>query len=502
MLLGVVMTGFTNRQQDIHKLHLLVLSQFNKTKSALRSAFIISAYLFIQYFSKKSNKYYIQGIIMSQKPLTPPLTVPNGTGSPFLDQQSALNQQLAVLAANASANFTDLYSGAGNTGAGKWTASSPSYIGLVATRAKIFTDKYNYSGNYLNSNSRSIHVARTNITQIGAAFANWFITLGNGAVGEKGSGDDHTVRASIEYPIGGTIYQLKFNGSTTGTIFNGTTLASDLISITIPAGATFAIREFRVSGANGAVLTCGSPNIAMNATAGDCYELAASGLSDRTGVAGSFASNSSNWSRPVAIFGPTTQPSYACLGDSRCEGLADDGTTSLDLGEICRTVGQTRGYTSLSLVGEVLGAIIPDGQESYSMRASIVKKYCTHIITQYGINDIYGGSNDLQRLLGIYNRFRQLFPNQWFYACTLPGETVGGNPAVTASATPLAFLNTFNNFLRSGFASTDGVFDVQSALQNTATGIWTNPAYVSADGVHESPLGYAAIASSGVIRVQ
>jgi hypothetical protein len=55
---------------------------------------------------------------MSQKPITPPPSVPNGTGSPLLDQQILLNQQLATLIANTTANFTDLYNGAGGGGGG------------------------------------------------------------------------------------------------------------------------------------------------------------------------------------------------------------------------------------------------------------------------------------------------------------------------------------------------------------------------------------------------
>lgn len=393
----------------------------------------------------------------------------------------------------------------GVPGAGAKWQTGQVHNGFIATRAKIFDDSD--SGNF-QSNSRSIHIARAPITTLGVDLANWFVTSAHSPLGERGNGDIVTVRASLEYPLGTIVGQFTFSGSATGTIYDGTTLSSDAMTgLNIPNGATFAIREWRQYGPNAnGVLICGSGMLqGMNATAGDCFEFAASGLSDRTGTPGSFTSSSSTlYSRPVAVWGSLDTPSYALIGDSRVVGAADDGSQVLDLGETAPSIGALRGYSTLAFIGETLAGIQVSSGQGYSMRASIIRKRATHIISNYGVNDCYQAVSppNLQQILAYADWLRNLFPGHWFYNITIPGETLPGQPTESASASALLLVNQLNGVLMSGLANNDGTFDVASVLQTPRTlGVWNNAAWVNADGIHETITGCAQILSSGVIVV-
>jgi lysophospholipase L1-like esterase len=149
--------------------------------------------------------------------------------------------------------------------------------------------------------------------------------------------------------------------------------------------------------------------------------------------------------------------------------------------------------------------MVPTGT-GYAMRAAVIRKRATHIISNYGVNDIYNATNgaSMQVILSWMNKLRDMFPTQWFYQVTIPGETIAGEPTTPSTVGGgLKMLNQVNNYLLSGFAYNDGTFDIASVVQNPrSAGIWTSSTYVSADGIHESPQGYQAIAASNVISVQ
>src|ERR1700756_824196 len=294
-------------------------------------------------------------------------------------------------------------------GTPKWQPGQ-SYIGLIGTRCKSPTS---LNGATMHM-ARSIHVARVSTNQIGAAFANWYAS----SSGEAAAGADATITASVEYPLGGNIYRLTFGGSNSGLARNFATLASDLITlpVTIPAGAQFAIREYRVCSAGGGVVyTFINGSAVVDTIDGECYVYGSSGITDQTGVAGTFTTPAGNpFSRPVAVFGPTNQPSYALLGDSRCEGAQDTGNGSLDVGELARSVGPLRAYTNLGVSGDTLAT----ASSTYLQRGGIVNKYCTHVINEYGVNDIMASGQSVAGFMTIMRNFRNLFPSMWMYQTT------------------------------------------------------------------------------------
>jgi len=400
-----------------------------------------------------------------------------------------------------------IYSGvtaSGGSGSGssyKYTTGT-TYTGLVATRCKAAT-----AGNQgvLQHMARSIHVARTNITQIGVAVANWYVS----STYEFSGGADCTVKVSIEYPLGGTIYPLTFGGNATGLVYNLTTLMSDLANVNIPNGATFAVREYRVCNSGGSpVCNGGSENMFLDQTNGECYAQGNS-LSDLTGVPGTFA-NTGNmitlaFYRPVAIFGPTTVPSYALCGASATEGYMDQYNGSWDCGLVARTIGPIRAYTNLGRGGETIQNVTDTG--NFSLRAQIVKAFCTHMTCDYGANDFIAGAN-AQNTLARLLKFRAMFPEKYFYYVTscpdttsTDGWTTVVNQTVETGASERV---EYNNYVRANTSwagsNFDGVYDTTPITESSINSSKWVPG-LTTDGDHPTPAGYAAIAASGIIKV-
>jgi hypothetical protein len=383
--------------------------------------------------------------------------------------------------------------------AAKWTGGS--YTGLVATRAKA----PNLSSTTKQGMMRSLHIARQNITSIGAAFANWYVSTS----GENIAGGRCTITASVEYPLGTSVTRLTFGGNSNIVAQDWQTVMSDLVAVFIPSGATFGIREYRsYPGGGGIVYT--DPSIRKGDYAdGECYQFGTSGISDLTGTAGSFTSTDTAnkpFTAPVAIFGPTNNPSYALIGDSRAEGYGDNPSGAFYNGALERAVGPLRPYTNLARYGET-GAIA--NSQFFEHRASIIRTFCTHIICDYGINDIFGSGAFAYVVMQNLQSIRAVFPNHWFSQTTLEPETnstdtwaTTGNQT-TKNSTYESSRQWFNNFLRgiAGMGTFDAVYDVASIVESGLnTGLWSAPGY-TADGVHETTSAYAAIASSGIIKV-
>lgn len=396
----------------------------------------------------------------------------------------------------------------GIPGANSRYVTGTTHTGLVATRNKVPTAG---GTSVLQHMARSIHVARTAITSLGAAFANWYVTAGN----EIPAGSAATIQASVEYPLGGTIYPLTFGGNSSGVAQDYMTLVSDLISVSIPNGAQFAIREYRVCAAGGGVTYTGTGTITVDTLDGECY-IYGSSVTNTVSTPGSFTSTGTTFSRPVAVFGPTTSPTYALVGDSRVEGYQDTSNGNLDVGELARSVGPTRAYVNLAMSGEQVATIVGTTNNnsqfgvSFSQRAAILRTWCTHVICNYGVNDLFSGAFSGSQLVGFLTALRQWFPGQYWYQTIPMGETTStdswattGNQT-TVNATYEKSRRWLANYLRSGMAKSglfDGIFDTASVVESAQnSGIWKAPGE-TADGIHPTPAGYSAIATAAVITV-
>lgn len=372
---------------------------------------------------------------------------------------------------------------------GFWKGT-PVYDGLVGTRGRIAAS--------LDSNnqamSRSASIARTTISRIGVVIPNVYVDNDTATYQELGSGSTATVTASIEYPLG-TCTQLKFSGASSGSILSGSVLASDEVTLAIPTGEMFWVRIFWV-GASGVPITLSQRD------GNDAVNLAASGLSDQTVNCDTVTHNGGgNQFFPLAITGPTTQPSVCFVGDSIDYGYSD--VSAIDMGFLARSIGPGFGYASLAAPGDEARRFVAN----HAQRDKILA-HCSHLIVGYGHNDlsrgqtlaqletnltaIYGLSSLLNGPAVVFQRTLLPSPSSTDACTTLGGQTVPGWESDRV---------TFNTALRAAsFGPAGGQFDTASVLETSSnSGFWiTSPRY-SADCVHPSNPGYVHVTDSGVI---
>lgn len=381
-----------------------------------------------------------------------------------------------------------------------FTNAPKAYEGLVATRSRI-SDTADLTRTQMMS--RSVHIASETISRVKIAIPNWY-SIGSSPYADTGTGTTASVKASIEYPAG-TFNQLKFSGSTTGSIPDKTTLVSDYINLTtvIPAGATFFVRiYFLNSGGIFYVVNNG------DSAAGGGIEVGTTGITDKT-ASGTVSSSGSNIV-PVAIIGWTQKPSIVLIGDSRCVGLNDTVDGNLNTGEFAKSLGTQYGYI-MNCRQSDLGFRFLVTANDY-LRQDLLK-YASHVVDGYGYNDIWIFNNTAAQLLttklSLLSLIHTKAPNAKIYGITIgPRTTSSDSWATTANQTVFngtseANRVAFNAIVRSVNFGADGFFDVADGNESARdSGKWqvdgTANKYTS-DGVHESAFANTIIASSGTV---
>lgn len=382
--------------------------------------------------------------------------------------------------------------GLGRRAHARWLGSNhyagsgpPPYLGQVATRCFMSNEKA--GGGLTQSMNRTRHIARDAITSCQVVFANWY------GSGEVATGASATIKASVEYPAG-TFTQVLFSGSASGTIPSGSQLVSDAVSVSIPDGATFYVRSH---------FTCASGfpyNGRTGDTAnGDRIAFATSGLADKT-MSDPLAANAAAnfFYSPVAIIAMTTKPAIMCMGDSKCFGYSDIATgTSGDAGELARSIGPLRAYINAGCSGETTTAYLAQ----HTQRAKLYQ-YCSHFVSQYGVNDIFGGFAAATTYANLAT-IRALVSTKPFYQGTIsPQSTSTDAWATTVNQTTKAqnpARVTLNGLIRANSNGFNGWFEIADVVETARdSGIWLAPGYTP-DGVHETNTANLAIQASGNI---
>lgn len=364
------------------------------------------------------------------------------------------------------------------------------YTGLVATRGKVLNST-NVAYQQLQGKTR--HVAMDNITSLQLVYGGWYTTnpRSNGNVSEVNASAASTITASIEYPMG-TRTQVKFSGSATGTIPVGSNLVSDSVAVSIPLGAAFFVHVFQQNPTS--VLFIGS---VTSAGTGELCNLAASGLTDLT-MAGTITNTFfTTHYPPLAIIGNTSRPSFALFGDSKCEGALDTYSDAyLLLGELERAAGKSFGFTNCGLGGERMS----DVAGGTATKRVALAQYASHVLSQYGINDITNSRTAGQVLTDLAT-FRALFPGKPFYQGTVaPVTTSSDSWATTGNQTTHAnnaARVTLNQSIRNhNTGALDGHMEIADAVESGRdSGIW-KAAYTT-DGTHETQTAYIAVKTFG-----
>lgn len=422
----------------------------------------------------------------------PSITVPAGINSIRVNGKTAAgdgNGGLYVSSANGS---KDAFLSGGGTARtwykapdvneGSFALVAP-YLGQIASPTRIATEFFTTNKQIM---SRTVHSARDNISSLQLIFPNWYV--GGNPYQEVAPGASATLTASIEYPKG-VFNQLKFSGSATATISDGGQATNDALAINIPDGATFWVRTFYRNTA-GIIYTdkvAGAGNYAV------------SGLSDLTmtgevvdGFAEAFCYG------PCAIIGMTNKPTIGLLGDSRASGEGDLLDDTCFTGNVMRSLGGRLAVLSLSRNGDRASRWV-----DYSVKRKALLQYVSHIVVEYGINDIMNAGADaatvktrLETIIADIAKPAYIVTLEPWTTSTDAWATVANQAVTAAEAERLAH----NANVRSGnIAGAIGFFEIADAVESSRnSGKWKAPGY-TADGQHSTQLGYRVTRDSGAV---
>ncbi len=394
----------------------------------------------------------------------------------------------------------------------------PLRLAQGATRGLVFNGR---STGYRRIGSRMGAYARVPLVNPVLDYANWGV---NGSTfAEQSSGGTLTIAAAIEYPEG-VFTQAKFGGATSGTGAAGTVISSDpTTGLTIPEGALFWVRSYAIFASNGLYL-----DKVCNPAMGDAMEHDASTLTNKT-MGGTFVDEGTGFLYgPMAIKTPHKRAVFYHIGDSRNQGTSDTKDSSLDLGEISRTIGEKYAYVSDGIAGDRAFAYLASGASRTAIGTdgtvpggSTYQVGVTHVICEYGINDQRPDlGRTLAQLQADWLSIWGSFLTRKVYQTTMPPYCESGSNTVS---TTNGVRTAANDWLRDGAPISGGVavavgtagatragqaghpltgyFEVADVVESSRnSGLWKTPtpAYTT-DFIHETQAGNLAIKSSKVI---
>lgn len=372
------------------------------------------------------------------------------------------------------------------------------YEGLVASRVRLLTNSSS-PGNF-QTQSRSAHIATENLSSVKIVFGAFFNTGPPSGTPDTGIGAAVTITASVEYPAG-TFAQVKFSGSSTGTIPDAGVLFSDYAPVSIPSGATFWVRNFRTS--TGGIFF----NPWQNSFLGEATEVAASGLTDKT-MSGTIVDSGNGWSvPPLAILGMTNNPSVIIIGDSITRGLADTEDSSNTatgfngkVGIIARSLGNVP-FLNLAVDGDCAFT----WSTNALARTQLLQKG-SHLMSGLGLSDVLNHAKTaaqtetaLQAVYALVRSGQKRYQTTWtpHSSSTDAWASLGNQTAINNIDRA-----TFNTDARAILSNTLGTIDVASSLESSLnSGLWLvspSPPYTG-DGVHPNTAGNILVQNAALL---
>jgi hypothetical protein len=395
------------------------------------------------------------------------------------------------------------------------TALTPALLN-IATRCR---HQNNTSAGtlYTQMFSRTMHINRgTTTLYVQPVFSNWYASANGEFVGPGTA----TITASIEYPYG-YYNQCQFGGVASGTVAAGANITTDPCYVGIPPGGRFWVRSYYVN-AGGIVYSAGGTNAGVtDATSPGIIEVChawLTGGTDWTMLAGQTSSPPATGAAfyPVAILSMSTVPSVCVFGDSRCAGTGDLPASNFLLsgvGEICRSLDLGLPYTNVGcgsdeaqywnspLAGAGLG----------NLRKQLVQ-YHTHAHVEYGTNDLTAGAQtatQVQASLTLMHTTLSAMNGATGKPIKVSQSTI--SPVTTSTDAWATTTNqavvpsnanriTVNTWIRTKPSTVWAYFEIANQVETALnSGIWK--ALFTADGTHETPLGYKTIQYSGAINL-
>jgi hypothetical protein len=269
---------------------------------------------------------------------------------------------------------------------------------------------------YTQQNIRQSDFATEAMNNFRVVIPNFYMVQGFDSSPEKAAGSA-TITAAIEYPSG-TFTQLTFGGSATLNQAAFDISVSDPVALSIPAGAVFYTRIFRVC-AGGVFLS----NFWSNANGSVC-ELGTGSLTDKT-MGGTLTQGLANqgWA-PVAIVQRSTTARTTCiLGDSKSWGanVLNSGPGGGEIyPSLVKSGAPNIGILHLGTSGSQIQNLITGG----TRRIFLARKYSKNWILQHGVNDLNAGRTAAQ-VLADRATIRAMGPSGRVWDCTITVTSTG-----------------------------------------------------------------------------
>lgn len=372
------------------------------------------------------------------------------------------------------------------------------YLGNVGTNTMVNNQTPTAAAKWFQSRIPQVATERMTTAPM-IALDNWYVSAA-GAFPETAAAGTLTVTGSIEYPAG--VYtKCKWSGADSIAIATGTQGAlSDegaaLAGGVIPEGATYWVNLW---GSHSVGCTYSGDN-SLDLTNGGAWNFSGTALPDLTMIGGivNKAANT-NCIGPALVVYRTVKPTVLAIGDSRMKGFTDtwvDGGGQR--GEVCRSL--VAAHIGCSNVG------VPADKSANYVASNTLrtarKLYHSHVINQYGINDISAGDS-AATLLANSQAIQALFADKTFFTCTVTPKTSGTFATLAGQAVDVnnGVRVTYNTSVRAGSAGGAGFFDLCNATESSLnSGKWQIPNYTG-DGLHELPVGALAIVAANVFPV-
>lgn len=382
----------------------------------------------------------------------------------------------------------------------------PPYVAQVATRCLQPNAKTTSNKSFM-----------ANIFQEAKARMTWFqvklpaFMVATTSTSPSGTGQELANGGAITYKVSleksnGTIYFATFSGSLSGVCADGSTLLSDRSPIAVPVerGQWYRLRIWAQS-ATGFVF-CSHSGLTNVAAVGDVMNVHATLATDLT--AGGVVTNnvaSTCMFYPLGVYSDSSEPSFVLYGDSRVAGQADTMDSSGNIGELARAIGKRFAYTNCSTPSDRANWLISNGTNRLAVAANH-----SDAIIQQGINDLNGSRTSVQLLADtatLRAAIKAINPNIRIWQCTLPPWATASSDSYTTTGgqTIPAWSNAervpYNNALRGGrLANLHGFIEIADAVESARNStFWAVPGY-TADGGHETQLGYLKIDESGALE--
>lgn len=348
---------------------------------------------------------------------------------------------------------------------------STPFLGQVATRCYVANQTI-APATATWASGRTMHWARARIVSPTIVFPMWSVTAGNVESLTAGG----TVKAAIELTLGTRAAQ---NAEGAVSFTSGYAVCT-FPGVTIPAGTRFWVDHLVVN-TNGLVYS-GFPGQSMNSTEGWTFSTGTPTDYTVSGTPPAPFLYSMGYG-PILILGQTTQPSVLMTGTSRSYGIYDFSTDVLnDRGPIARLIGRRFGYTDISLASSTLNTF---NAQSKTYRNQITGgtisgiatgvPYHTHIVNEYGINDLNGGDT-AAALVTRRSTFAASYPAHVVIGTTLtPNPSSTDNFATTTNQTlgsGSTKIATFNDLVRGGISGERFVFDTSDIVDPYRSGKW------------------------------